>query len=1356
MNSSVSRARSAESHALRPFQIVAAVLATLLVLGTLLGTQSAGAVQPGSHNGKLVTSTSPSSWTPNVLDGYVSSFAEVGDTMLVGGNFSQIAASNDPTPINRPYVFSFQKNSGTLNTSFAPVVNGEVTSVLSAGDGLTAWIAGSFNTLNGQTVRNIAKVDLATGQRITQFAAPAFNGQINDIRLRNGKLYVFGRFTLVGNQTRTLIAALDPVTGALDADVRADFTEPRKSSFLTIGTADVTADGTRAIVAGNFTKVNGLGRYQIAMLDLTTSPISVVDWSTNQYGDGCSNSFATYMRDVDFSPDGSNFVVATTGAYNTTFLCDAAARWETAATGSSLLPTWVNYSGGDTLTAVAVTDTAVYIGGHQRWMNNPYAADRIGAGAVARDGLAAVDPRSGATLSWNPGRDRGVAVYGLLATNSGLWIGSDTERIANEQYRARLAFMPIDNSKQMPTEFTGTLPAQVVSLGLMQGGFGSTLDRTTSRTLTDTGVTGTSTTATGGSQWRDLRGAFMIDGNLYTGWSNDTFRVQSFDGTTFGPQTTIPLRLITTTNSSTNRFATEDLASITGMFYDKASGRIYFTKSGSSSLHYRSFSPESNIVGAARISSSSNAGGVSWSSVQSMFMVDGKLYTSSTSGNLTRYDWNSATGLPTGSPVTVSGPAIDGEDWRARDAFVFAQGGVVAPNVAPTAAFTSACTNGSCQFDGSTSVDPDGSITSYVWDFGDGTSPGTGVNANHVYTASGTYQVTLTVTDNRGATATVTIPRDVVVPNVPPVATFDPNCTGLDCSFDGAASSDADGTIVSYDWTFGDGATATGATPTHSYSAAGPYTVSLTVTDNTGGTNTKTTGISVVDPDATPTVVFRAAAGTNVNATSATVTVPASVKAGDVMVLISSAALDTATLTGPAGWTLLNSATNSTATARTAAWTKVATVSDPGTAVRVNSSVQVKASLQLLAYEGADSISAHAVAIDTVSRTDRTTPTVPVASPGSALISYWADKSNDNVGWDLPGGVTLRNESVGSGNGRITAAVADTTPVDAGTAGGLTAIADSANRRGIVWSIVLDPSTAAPNNIPTASFTSQCTGLACTFDATASSDSDGTITGYAWTFGDGSTATGATPSRTYSAAGTYPVTLTVTDDLGATNATSRSVTVAPPAAANVTFRAAAGSNVNALAAAVTVPATVQAGDVMVLISTVNNQTTNVTGPAGWTLVNSGTSAATDTKSFLWSKTATATDAGTAVSMTNSIISKTALQLSAYSGASGITAQSLIFDNVNHAARTTPIVPVASANSLLVSYWADKSAATTTWSMPAAAVLRNLSVGTGSGRITAAIADTGSLAAGVAGGLTATSDSSNARGVTWSVVIGPTV
>jgi serine protease len=85
-------------------------------------------------------------------------------------------------------------------------------------------------------------------------------------------------------------------------------------------------------------------------------------------------------------------------------------------------------------------------------------------------------------------------------------------------------------------------------------------------------------------------------------------------------------------------------------------------------------------------------------------------------------------------------------------------------------------------------------------------------------------------------------------------------------------------------------------------------------------------------------------------------------------------------------------------------------------------------------------------------------------------------------------------------------------------------------------------STPSGNAAPTAAFTHSCTGLTCNF-SDRSTDSDGIIAARRWTFGNGSTGTGRNPTRTYASAGTYTVTLRVTDDDGATNETSTAVTV---------------------------------------------------------------------------------------------------------------------------------------------------------------------------------------------------------------------
>ncbi len=94
--------------------------------------------------------------------------------------------------------------------------------------------------------------------------------------------------------------------------------------------------------------------------------------------------------------------------------------------------------------------------------------------------------------------------------------------------------------------------------------------------------------------------------------------------------------------------------------------------------------------------------------------------------------------------------------------------------------------------------------------------------------------------------------------NIPPTASFTDNCTDLDCSFDGSGSSDSDGTIVSYDWNFGDGASDSGVNVSHSYADGGDFDVSLTVTDDGGASNTSTRTITVVDPNGGPSISLTA------------------------------------------------------------------------------------------------------------------------------------------------------------------------------------------------------------------------------------------------------------------------------------------------------------------------------------------------------------------------------------------------------------------------------------------------------------------------------------------------------------------
>jgi PKD repeat protein len=158
------------------------------------------------------------------------------------------------------------------------------------------------------------------------------------------------------------------------------------------------------------------------------------------------------------------------------------------------------------------------------------------------------------------------------------------------------------------------------------------------------------------------------------------------------------------------------------------------------------------------------------------------------------------------------------------------------------------CDDLDCQFDGTASQDPDGTVVGHAWDFGDGTT-GSGATAGHTYAAEGTYGVTLTVTDDDGLTGTQVRQVTITIhPPVPPVAVLNVNCAELVCTFNGSLSWDSDGTIVAHAWNFGDGATASGATASHTYAASGTYTVTLTVTDDDGLTDTETMALTVTQP----------------------------------------------------------------------------------------------------------------------------------------------------------------------------------------------------------------------------------------------------------------------------------------------------------------------------------------------------------------------------------------------------------------------------------------------------------------------------------------------------------------------------
>jgi PKD repeat protein len=190
-------------------------------------------------------------------------------------------------------------------------------------------------------------------------------------------------------------------------------------------------------------------------------------------------------------------------------------------------------------------------------------------------------------------------------------------------------------------------------------------------------------------------------------------------------------------------------------------------------------------------------------------------------------------------------------------------GVILPPADTPTARFTfspqSPAANSPVQFDASTSCGGGASTTGctpsfneivrYDWDFGDGTR-GSGVTVAHTYATAQTYTVTLTVTNDRQLSASVTQQVTVGAGAAPTTAAFVFSPTqplvGDVVFFDASQSEAAPGhTLVQFNWQFGDGTTASGRTTTHAFTKAGTYNVTLTVVDEAGQSKVATNAVPV-------------------------------------------------------------------------------------------------------------------------------------------------------------------------------------------------------------------------------------------------------------------------------------------------------------------------------------------------------------------------------------------------------------------------------------------------------------------------------------------------------------------------------
>jgi myo-inositol-hexaphosphate 3-phosphohydrolase/PKD repeat protein len=294
-----------------------------------------------------------------------------------------------------------------------------------------------------------------------------------------------------------------------------------------------------------------------------------------------------------------------------------------------------------------------------------------------------------------------------------------------------------------------------------------------------------------------------------------------------------------------------------------------------------------------------------------------------------------------------------------------------------------------------------------------------------------------------------------------------------------------------------------------------------------------------------------------------------------------------------------------------------------------------------------------------------------------------------------------------------------------------------------------------PNQDPTAVLDVSCAALSCHVDGTGSSDAEGPIASYAWDLGDGATSSEPIVDHSFGTAGTYTVSLVVTDGDGATDRAEQVVSVSD-SGTSITFLGATTSNVNSTAHRVTVPANVQPGDGLLLFFATNTSAAigEPTGVTGWQPLSTLSMSGATTR--VWRKVAAAGDAGTVLQLSLASNAKGNLVLLAYRGTSGVDPISTFaasIDASGRSAHVTPTVSVSGANAWVVSYWTHKDSSTSLLSPPPGVVVRASGTQTGSGTVKGLVADSGAaVPAGPYGGLTATAGATATNATMWTIVL----
>ena len=923
------------------------------------------------------------------IDGVAWTQVVVGNTVFVGGNFTTVRPSGSAAgqnTVSQPYLMAYDIRTGEMINSFRPTLNGQVLGLAASEDGSRIYAVGDFTTVNGSNKYRIVALNTSDGSVIQSFS-PGFNARVRAIAVSGDTIYVGGIFTQVKTFTRTRLAALRASDGAV-----LDWAPTVSGGGNQVTALAMSSDKSKVIVGGSFTSMNGATQLGLGAVNATTGATVPWDATSIVHNSGTKASI-TSLTNVDGAVYGTGYVF---GDGENGFPKGNLEAVFSAQPDSGAL-NWMADCHGDHYSAWASNGVAYAVGhAHQCRgvggfpQTTPWTFHRalafsaqathtnianVDGGYYNYAGVPAPSP-----LTWYPdliagtftGQDQ--AAWHVTGNSDYVVLGGEFTRVNGklQQGLTRFARTEIAPNKEGP-ELSGVNYKPMLNspvAGLVKGRIQANYDMDNENLTYNVYRQGIAnpiyTTQVRSTFWNRPMISFSDSNDVQAGQTY-RYRVQVKDpngNTVTGDWTDVVAGNATMSNyglrvlndnaslyyrlneasgatvndawganngtvvGTVNRGVAGAIQGDADKAYNFAGGATNFVTSGTKVAGPQTFAVEAwfktnttkggKIVGfgsansgnsssydrhvymqnngkltfgvypgsVKTVTSANSYNNNQWhhvvaqlSSAGMQLYVDGQLVGSDASVTSAQgYDgyWRIGgdnlggwTNQPTNSYF-----AGDIDDVAVYDAplsqnqvswhWSLSGWGGPPPNNLPTADFTSTAGIRTASFDATGSTDSDGTITNYEWDFGDGQT-GTGVNATHNYAVGGTYNVTLKVTDNLGGQQTIS--KTVVVndppPNQAPTAAF--NATGgeLTASFDASASADADGSIASYEWDFGDGQTGTGVTATHNYAVGGTYNVKLKVTDNQGAATelTKTVVVNDPPPNQAPTAAFNATGG---------------------------------------------------------------------------------------------------------------------------------------------------------------------------------------------------------------------------------------------------------------------------------------------------------------------------------------------------------------------------------------------------------------------------------------------------------------------------------------------------------------